>query len=56
MEADFRQVANLIADVLDGLRRDGENNGETEQAVHEAVRALCKRFPLYPAAALARAA
>ncbi len=54
-EAEFRQVANLIADVLDGLRRDGDDNTAAETAVREQVRALCMRHPLYPAR-IARAA
>jgi glycine hydroxymethyltransferase len=47
-EAEFREVANLIADVLAGLADNPENNSAAETATHEAVRALCARFPLYP--------
>ncbi len=54
-EADFRQVAGLIADVLEGLRRNPEDNGVAEAAAREQVRALCARHPLYPAR-VARAA
>ena len=54
-EAEFRQVANLIADVLDGLRRNGDDNAAVETAVREQVRTLCARHPLYPAR-IARAA
>ena len=54
-EAEFRQVANLIADVLDGLRRNPDDNAAAEAAARGAVRALCARHPLYPAA-IARAA
>ena len=49
-EAEFRQVAGLIADVLDGLARNGDDNAAAEQAARAAVRALCARYPLYPAA------
>ncbi|WP_422864082.1 serine hydroxymethyltransferase [Endosaccharibacter trunci] len=48
-EAEFRQVANLIADVLDGLKQNPDDNSAAETAAHEAVKALCKRFPLYGA-------
>ena len=54
-EAEFRQVAGLIADVLEGLRRNPEDNGVAEAAAREQVRALCARHPLYPAR-VARAA
>ncbi len=54
-EAEFRQVANLIADVLDGLRRNPDDNAAAEAAARGAVRALCARHPLYRAA-IARAA
>ena len=49
-EAEFREVAGLIADVLDGLARNGDANAAAEQAARAAVRALCARYPLYPAA------
>ena len=45
---EFRQVGEMIAKVLDGLAANGENNGAVEQAVREEVRALCRRFPVYP--------
>ena len=54
-EAEFRQVAGLIADVLEGLRLNPEDNGVAEAAAREQVRALCARHPLYPAR-VARAA
>ena len=44
---EFRQVADLIARVLDGLRDDPENIAETERAVRDDVLALCRRFPIY---------
>jgi len=46
-EAEFRQVASLIADVLDGLKQNPDDNAAAEMAAHEAVRSLCARYPLY---------
>ena len=47
--AEFRQVGELIADVLDGLAAHPDDNSAAESAALEQVRALCKRFPIYPA-------
>jgi len=47
-EAEFRQVGELMVEVLDGLATNGEdNNGAVETAVREKVRALTDRFPIY---------
>ena len=47
--AEFSAIADMIADVLDGLVATGpEANGEVERAVNVRVRALCARFPIYP--------
>jgi glycine hydroxymethyltransferase len=47
-EEEFRDIADMVADVLDGLQKNGvDNNGAVEQAVGERVRALCARFPIY---------
>jgi glycine hydroxymethyltransferase len=47
-EAEFRDIADMVADVLDGLKSNGlENNGAVEKAVNERVRELCARFPIY---------
>jgi len=47
-EAEFRDVADMIADVLDGLRTNGhEGNRAVEADVRRRVRALCERFPIY---------
>ena len=47
-QAEFRDIADMVADVLDGLAKNGpENNGEVERAVNERVRSLCARFPIY---------
>jgi glycine hydroxymethyltransferase len=46
--AEFRDIADMIADVLDGLRANGEaGNAAVEQEVNRRVRALCGRFPIY---------
>ena len=47
--AEFREIGNMVADVLDGLRKNGEaGDGQVEAAVRERVLALCARFPIYP--------
>jgi glycine hydroxymethyltransferase len=46
-QAEFRQVGELIADVLDGLAANPDDNGAVEQAVRGQVEALCARFPIY---------
>jgi len=46
--AEFRDIADMIADVLEGLRTKGEHGDpEVEAAVRLRVRALCERFPIY---------
>jgi len=46
---EFREIGNLIADVLDGLREKGdEGDPAVEAAVQARVSALCARFPIYP--------
>jgi glycine hydroxymethyltransferase len=47
--AEFADIGNMIADVLDGLvaKRDGDN-GAVEAQVRDRVKALCARFPIYP--------
>ena len=47
--AEFREIADMIADVLEGLRKNGEQgDGQIEANVRTRVRALCERFPIYP--------
>jgi len=46
--AEFRQVGELMIEVLDGLQADPEGNAAVERAVQERVLALCRRFPVYP--------
>jgi glycine hydroxymethyltransferase len=49
--AEFRDIADMIADVLEGLRSKGEHgDADVEKAVNTRVRALCARFPIYPEA------
>ena len=46
---EFRDIADMIADVLDGLRAKGEHGDPAVEAdVRTRVRALCERFPIYP--------
>ncbi len=47
--AEFEEIADMIADVLDGLRDKGENGDAAVEAdVKKRVEALCVRFPIYP--------
>ncbi|SIR15076.1 serine hydroxymethyltransferase [Paracoccus thiocyanatus] len=47
-EAEFRQIARWIVEVVDGLAANGEEgNAEVEAHVKSEVEALCARFPLY---------
>ena len=46
--AEFERVGDLIADVLEGLAANPEDNGAAEAAAREHVLALCRRFPVYP--------
>ena len=46
--AEFRQVGQMIGEVLDGLARsNGEGSDEVEQRVKARVLELCGRFPIY---------
>ncbi|EKE69747.1 serine hydroxymethyltransferase [Celeribacter baekdonensis] len=48
-EAEFRQIADWIVEVVDGLATNGEEgNAEVEAEVKAKVEALCEKFPLYP--------
>ena len=50
-EAEFRQIADWIVEVVDGLAANGaDGNAEVEAAVKAKVQALCARFPIYPEA------
>ncbi|QDZ00924.1 serine hydroxymethyltransferase [Nitratireductor mangrovi] len=49
-QAEFREIGQLIAEVLDGLKaaNSDEGNAAVEAAVKDKVIALTERFPLYP--------
>ncbi|WPZ33279.1 serine hydroxymethyltransferase [Thalassobaculum sp. OXR-137] len=49
--AEFRLVGELIGDVVDGLARNPEGDGQVEAQVRAKVEELCNRFPIYPGAA-----
>ena len=45
---EFREVGLMINEVLDGLSASNDGGNEAvEASVHERVRALCARFPIY---------
>ncbi|MEC9103025.1 MAG: serine hydroxymethyltransferase [Pseudomonadota bacterium] len=47
-EAEFRQIADWIVEVVDGLAANGaDGNAEVEEKVKAEVTALCAKFPLY---------
>ena len=47
-EAEFRQIADWIVQVVDGLAANGpDNNGAVEDKVKSEVAEMCARFPLY---------
>jgi glycine hydroxymethyltransferase len=46
--AEFREIGIMIAEVCEGLRKNGEaGDGQIEAAVKERVEAMCARFPIY---------
>jgi glycine hydroxymethyltransferase len=46
--AEFRDIADMVADVLEGLKaNDHAANSAVEAEVNRRVRALCARFPIY---------
>jgi len=47
--AEFRDIADMIVDVLENLAKNGvEGNSAVEAGVKARVEALCDRFPIYP--------
>jgi glycine hydroxymethyltransferase len=44
--AEFKQIGELIGDVLDGLSKGGDNSA-VEKQVRARVETLCKSFPIY---------
>jgi glycine hydroxymethyltransferase len=48
-QAEFRTIGGLIAEVVEGLRKNGEaGDAQVEQSVGRRVGELCARFPIYP--------
>ena len=48
-ETEFRQIADWIVEVVDGLAANGEDgNADVEAKVRAEVEAMCAKFPLYP--------
>ena len=46
--AEFEEIGDMVADVLDALSAKGEHGDPAVEAnVRERVRALCERFPIY---------
>jgi glycine hydroxymethyltransferase len=46
-QAEFRRIGKLIAEVVDGLGSNPEDNGAVESKVRDEVLALCARFHIY---------
>ncbi len=47
--AEFRKVGGLIAEVLEGLRKNGDGgDAQVEESVRRRVIELCEAFPVYP--------
>ena len=47
--AEFRNVGGLIAEVLEGMRKNGEaGDAQAEESVRRRVSELCEAFPVYP--------
>ena len=48
-EDEFAAIGKLIAEVVEGLARNGdEGDGQVEQRVRDRVAELCDAFPIYP--------
>ena len=48
-EPEFRQIADWIVEVVDGLAANGEDgNAAVEAKVKSEVADVCARFPIYP--------
>ena len=48
-EDEFTAIGKLIAEVVDGLSRNGDDgDGQVEQRVRDRVADLCDAFPIYP--------
>ncbi|MGY9031622.1 MAG: serine hydroxymethyltransferase [Rhodobacterales bacterium] len=48
-EAEFRQIANWIVEVVDGIAANGADGNEAVEAkVRAEIEVMCNKFPLYP--------
>ena len=45
--AEFREIGQLMAEVLDALAENPKGNPDVEASVRERVKALTARFPIY---------
>ena len=45
--SDFIKVGDLIAETLDGLQNNPEDNSKTEENVRMQVKELCDKYPIY---------
>jgi glycine hydroxymethyltransferase len=47
--AEFRKVGGLIAEVVEGMRKNGDDgDAQIEESVRRRVSELCEAFPVYP--------
>jgi len=46
--AEFKQIGNWVADLLEALVKNPGDNSKAEQEVLAKVATLCKSFPIYP--------
>jgi glycine hydroxymethyltransferase len=46
-EPEFRQVGEMIVEVLDGLAANREDNSSVEALIRGRVEELCRNFPIY---------
>jgi glycine hydroxymethyltransferase len=44
---EFRQIGNMIGDVLDGLAANPDDNSAAEKSAMAKVNSLCEQFPVY---------
>ena len=45
--AEFKLVAELVDEVLKGLKNNKDDNSKAENSVKQKVIELCKKFPIY---------
>ena len=44
---DFIKVGNLIAETLEGLQKNSDDNSKAEESVKAQVKGLCDKYPIY---------